>query len=626
MKQKTNTNSIKNIINELISKKVIPFNFKEDKYTEEQKMKLDIVKFMCYKDKKLSIVGLFDNKYAKELINSALSFLQKLVCFSLENMISSYEPEDYSILKKSSLFKFYLKSTKKELVSFFLFLGFYSYLNKRMNNIKEIIQFQSNNYFDKSINLYVNLKNLSLPQIINHYRKYCLLGQNKKLDLDEDKEGLNPEEFDLILCSYSFYKDIYLKNDTYFLIDSFITSITNKKISIYLKDGNDYEIVNNLIDCLIDKIYDTFKLGYFEDNEVSLLINNLYDTILEYMEYSIDFNYIKFVHSYCNELNDDKNNIKLVTICKFFQGLNPDNFIDTFNKIKIPKGECYYANIEKYYSQIHGKNDTEKKNINNSFLANEIFLNNDNKNILCDNDEKIPIKNRKKINNKNAFENVQVNDENNKIKNIINEQTRENDEHKKDDIIDINDNKEFDKRVNMEKNEIKNNDDTNEKNNMFEKIKKLELELKASEDKEKQIQNDFIEFKTQTSLNIINLLNNYIEKYTEEISFISNKKDKAYYIGDKILKGKEKCYFNKIIKKYYHSNDESHFSGLIKNYQDNTKKLINTEIANLILKEYLLHIPEIDKNVNYSKEKNYIIKLFDLNKIISYLYKTKKYF
>ena len=318
MMQNLNMNLFNEIVINLLKNREIPFYFKNEKFNEEEKWKLDILKLLCYTDKKLSIAGLHNNNYSKTQIDSALSFIQKLACFNLENMISSYEPENYPLLKETPSFKVYFNSTNKVLIPFFLFLGYYSYLNKRKNNIKEIIQFQSNDYFDKSINLYINTKNLSLPQIINHYRKYYLLTTDKKNVIEEYEDKLEPEEFKLIFESYSDYKDLYLKGDSYLLINSLLSSISPKAKSIYLKNGKEYKIVNILINNLLEKIYDTFKYGFFDENEIIILINNLYEIIHEYMGYSIEINYIKFVVTYCNVFNIEEIKRKLDIICSFF--------------------------------------------------------------------------------------------------------------------------------------------------------------------------------------------------------------------------------------------------------------------------------------------------------------------
>jgi len=97
-----------------------------------------------------------------------------------------------------------------------------------------------------SINIYVNTKNLSFPQIINHYRKYCRSTEDKEEFIEEDNQKLSRGEFKFIFNSYSDYKDLYLKGDTYLLIDSLLSSITPKVNSIYLESGKEYKIVNIL--------------------------------------------------------------------------------------------------------------------------------------------------------------------------------------------------------------------------------------------------------------------------------------------------------------------------------------------------------------------------------------------
>ena len=125
-------NFLEKIINGLIYERKIPLIIKE-KITPDENMKIEILKFISYEDGFLSIENLFNYDYPKIIIESVLLFIQKLGQLNLTEIISSYEPENYLQIKEEKKFKIYLSLTKKELMPFFLSIGFYSYINKRKN-------------------------------------------------------------------------------------------------------------------------------------------------------------------------------------------------------------------------------------------------------------------------------------------------------------------------------------------------------------------------------------------------------------------------------------------------------------------------------------------------------------
>lgn len=679
MKQKKNP--FEKILKELLDKSVIPFDFKY-KFTEEEKMKLEILKFICYEKGQLSIINLYTNNYKKILIDSAIQFLQKLCLFELKDLISSYEPENYQELKETNLFRIYLKLTKNELIPFFLLVGFYSYINLRKNNIEDIKKFQSNDYFEKMINLYINLKNILLPQIINYYKKNIISQRNKKKEKSEylyahEDTSLTHEDFLFIFESYSCYHELYVKNDLYFLVDSIFSAFTENCNYLYLKERNEYIIVNALIERMFELIYATIKDGYYDNEEIQSLIDALYNTMKEYLGFSNEISYISFVLSYCEKYKEEKIDGKLFTVCTFFKGLNKHNFQTTFNKIDIPNGDQFYSNVEKYYEIFFGEKCEEKfLDVNNS-------SNNENK-------DKDKEKEEHNLNDKINDNNSTKEKDNNK--NEINESLMMKKEEKNDNniIININkDNKCANESSIVEKNDLKYKEEEENNISLLERIKELENSiqeskknfveceenfnqklkqalkeaeenfnkklkqvLKESEEKSnkklKESEEKFKQFKKQTSINNIKfiekisnlneeinklnssmkqikfrdiskeIIKNYIqENNTKEVLSLPNKKEKAYYITKNYLKGKEKKYFELIVKKYYLSNEQSHFSGLIRDY---IKSDINSnnEIKKMIVKEYLLNILEIDKKENYEKEKNFIVNLFGLKHIISF--------
>lgn len=705
MKQKTKqkTNYTSQIITALLDENQITFKEKK-KLDLEDEMKILILKFICLEgDDKLSIVNLFLNNYPKILIDSALQFIKNLSLLSLNELLPSYEPENYSKIKEIKYFKIYLNLTKKKLIPFFLLVGFYSYLNKRKNNIEEIISFQSKDYFEKNNNLYINLKNISLAQLINHYVKYILpqsqsQSQTEVLHEEEkyDDSKLSNTEFKLTFNSYFIYNDLYVKDDLYALNNSIFSALTKHFNSIYLKDSNEYQIVNMLIDSLFEKIYKTIKSGFYEDKEIKVLIGVLYDTIKEYLSFSSQINYISFVDAYSTEFTEDSKDLQLSMVCNFFRGLNPNNFQETFNKIDFGKEKEYFKNIEKYYNQIVNKNDIKEKiapsgKIINNNIKEEGFIAS-----INTIKEKIENSNYEKFEEIDEEKENQTNDLKDNDINTTNEEEKSNNDNNIPNLIENND--DTNKVYDIEKNELNNikNNEINKDNSLetlMDRISKLESELKlckenntnqkkyfdnyinqsekkfkesekkfaASDTKLKETEKKlnesekkFNEFKNQTSSNNLNLINKikeqnikidelkgeikliklrdiskiiinkYINKYEKEVSKYINKKDKVFQIC-KLLIGKEKIYFNKIVEKYYHSNNESHFTGLLDEYNNNYFDK-NSDITQNIIKDYLLRVFGIEQNEDYKNVKDYLVKLFDLKSVVRFLYKKKKNF
>ena len=148
---------------------------------------------------------------------------------------------------------------------------------------------------------------------------------------------------------------MYGKGCLFFLMDSIFSSITTNLNSIYLIKGNEYRTVNSLITCLFESIYESTKMGYYDDNDINRLIETLYDIIKEYVAYSSEINYILFVKAYCDKFKNKENNEKMYLICQFFKGLNPLNFESTFKEIDYIYGKDHFDNIEIYYNQINKK-------------------------------------------------------------------------------------------------------------------------------------------------------------------------------------------------------------------------------------------------------------------------------
>ena len=368
MKQKTNF--VEEIINKLFKEKEIQFNEKIKLKDIDEEMKMQIVKFICYKDGKLSIKNLYE--YQNVLKDSGIKFLEKLANSKLKlcEIITSYEPENYLEIKNNKLFKIYLNLTKKELIPFFMMMGLYSYINLRKNNLKAVKEMESNQYFEKAKNKYINLKNLFLSHIIKKYSRYDDLFIEGEEEEFEDKETFNNISYKYFFESYACFNEMFGKGDLFYLVDSIFTAITENINTIYLAKGNDFENINSLCDALFDNIYESINLCYYNDNNIDILIKTLYDTIKEYKEYTFDINYIIFVEAYCNKFKEVQLNEKLYLVCSFFKGLNPLNFENTFKEINYCHGKDHFNNIDKYYRQIYPKSDKDEMSESSEEITN----------------------------------------------------------------------------------------------------------------------------------------------------------------------------------------------------------------------------------------------------------------
>ena len=349
------TTQVDTIISELISKKEIPFEYDKSKENEDNNMKIEIVKFACLNNDKLSIKNLFNNNYPEIIINSFLSFLKSLQNLSIKGLINSYEPEDYRI-QEINYFQFYIKFTNKELLPFFLMLGFYSYVNLRKNNIKQIKQFQSNTFFDELNSKYIKCQNKLLPNIID---SYCdiILGEKKE---EGQIHEISKDELIYLFNQYSFYNKVYNKGDIFELVNSIFYSITENLSSLYLTNGKDYGAVNELIITLLDIIEENLseKETY---NNIDDLIISLSNIMAEFGKIYSGANYANFVMKYSDEFKNNLNDEKLEKICLFFKGLNPSYFEQTFKKITNFYCKDYYSNIEKYYVKLNFDKKEESK-------------------------------------------------------------------------------------------------------------------------------------------------------------------------------------------------------------------------------------------------------------------------
>jgi len=643
------TNFVEETIEKLFKEIEIHFDDKKKLQDIDDQMKIHIIKFICYKDEKLSIKDLY--KYENVLKDSAIKFLEKLANtkLKLSEIISTYEPENYFQMKNNNLFKIYLNHTNKELIPFFMMVGFYSYINLKKNNIKAIKELESNQYFENAKNKYINLKNLFLSHIIKNYsRNQDIVFEGE----DEETKGaeiLNNVALMYYFESYSCFNDMYGKGCLFYLVDSVFSAITKNINCIYLKKGNDFQNVNALIDTLFDNIYESINLCYYDDNDINILINTLYETIKEYMEYSLDINYIIFVVNYCNKFKEGQHNEKLYMICSFFKGLNELNFKNTFKKINFCHGEDHHNNIEKYYKQIYPK--TDKDEASESF---EELINNSND---IKKEESLGYNKDIKEKKFQAFTSdinyINEKKECNEIKEVyinkskegnINKEKKGNNEsqgNNKLKEVDINNNKEGalneDNKVkieNQEKNAIKQVDNDNNKEGSTNE------DNKDNNNKKKQKANANKDNDGESKIKEISFWIEEVKKLKSEMEYFkkSKKESETKIIEEyekKLIKS-EKRIFTKYEKKLMES--ETKFTNNIKKLnkevvelKSELKKIKFRDISKVIINNYISKYSDQIAQFKNKKEKAYNIsnslkgkEKFYYDKIIDKYYKSNR--
>ena len=322
-------------INSLIISKKIKFKETNLK-NKDSELKIQIIKTICYKDGELSIQNL--ENYPEVISNSAKLFLGTLTRFDLLTLTKIYSPANYLIISKEQIFKMYLKYSKKELLPFFFMVGFFSFLNLKKDYTNEIKHMQSDNYFTESNKEYINSRKRNICKIFQYYLKKILKEEIEQKIGDDDDNINQLKEF---FHDYSAYNTIYGIGNLSALVDSLFQSITQNFVSILLKKGNCYNIVNILIKSMIKYISDIInKDNSFNDNDVEFLMRLINDC----SKMSNEKNYTMFVVEYFKKYAN--NNINIIS--SFFKGLNPSLFKETFKEIKtFYEKEDFYSDIIK---------------------------------------------------------------------------------------------------------------------------------------------------------------------------------------------------------------------------------------------------------------------------------------
>ena len=650
---------LREIIESLFKREKIKYN-NINCENEDVKIKFEFLKLICGVNDENDYFQI-DNIINFTPINcliqqKALTFLSNIATYSIEELILRYDTISLSFyeLKREERFTEYLKNKKFRAIPFFVMLGFISYLNLKKDQSAEIIKLSKKDYIKEIIDKYIDEKRKSLFNIILYYNKTVLhlydeetstkIGKNNDLLILELKESLQ---------RYICFNELYDQGEIVNFVNCLYNAITNEAKSIYLQQGNELEIINNVIKLIFDEILEDFSYKYYYEKSH---LNRLYDLIADIINNSsvesMEENYAKFIVKYCRFYKQGNKNI----VFSFINGLNPKNFTDTFKCLKLENNNNdYYKNIENLICLISsGKNNKKNLSLQSNNLNNnqEIISDNNKNEIISLNDN-----NSQENNNDELHGSYNKNIENNEIINNDDKISMENELSLINNVSDTNQQenennnqlkKEFEE---MKKIMKKMSDEFNNLNRKYEQIKEenknLKEEIKQIQNENKRINeesrkfrensiNSHIEikselFKIKHDMKQINyrdiskpIINNYIKKFENKLNdkkLLKNKKEKAMYII-KLLKGQESSYYNKIVNKYYDSNFESHISKIFKEYG---KKYIigmsydKNDIINKILNDYCNIILDEKNQENVDK----IEKLFDVRNIIEELAKSK---
>ena len=624
MEDDNNQGKFSQIITTLFEKGCCEFDI-NDFHDEEDKYKYEILKLICgtgNEEKGIFQIHNLINIIPRNCLvqQKIMTFLENMRHYSIEELIIRYDTisKAFYELKMDKRFIVYLEQKKNRFIPFFNMLGFCAYMNIGKDISGEIIKLIKKNYIKKIIGKYINEMRKSLFNIILYYYKIILINCNEGKNSLPESDNLLYTELKNSLQRYICFNELFDEGEIVKFVNCLYKTITKDAKPIYLKQGPDISLINNIIKYIFEQILDNFELkNYYEKTNM----NNLYDLISAIInnlsEETLDDNYAKFITKYCQYYKQGNKNI----VISFFSGLNPDNFKKTFNNLNFNGNEDYYDNIKFYIGQISHKKKKKSKKENPTIQINN--SNNEtpqNKNSIKIKQDTIhdTSKNDKNINASINIENVASID-NNKILDVNNSEKQKSEELMK----------EFQEM----KNEIKLLKEKNQKmediiENMSKENNKIKNEFNKFKDKAQfsqvEIKTELFKLKKeikQISYRDISklIINNYINKYKnrlEQEKNLKTKKDKAMAII-KYLVEPELTYYNKIVNKYYDSNYLSHISKIFKDFGMNYiigLKIEKNEIIDKIFIDYCKII--LEEKINFNNNNTLIEELFGLKKII----------
>ena len=646
------TNNEETIVKDIIDNLI---NLGEAKLPKEQfkdadnKDKIKILKLMFQENEKEEILHYYKNKLeaSSNVKRILILFVKNLRNYPLKECIENKDiiSNNYYCIKEDELFTTYLNQMKNKLIPFFQMVRFIAYLNSNndiSHRITDLIKKNDNiKSYDK---VYINNIQRTLWKIIVIYNKIVLdLYEEGEIEIkDSFIELFNKNNLIGLLQRYLCYNDLSCEGEITNFINILCNSFTYKLNSLYLTEGNDHEIINELIRIIFKKIDEQFQFKkYLNKRQMNELYESIAYNIKNCCEITDEQNYAKFVNEYCNNFNQGNKSITQI----FLEGLNKNNFKKCFKEIKIENNnDDYYANIDKFMNDIQAvkknkkisrlneeqKNEIEETSLNNEVVKEEIKNENINNQMITLDVENNNINiNKEDINNNNNDNNINDKDINNKNNNKNNEENAEEKEQNnyldnnlfkqlEEEIIRKIDLK-YENRINELKNKINEQNKINE--NINKELKKFKKSNVKMENKLLNVKNELFELKKD--MKRINyrdiskiIINEYISRYKTQLpKSLNDKKEKAYYVL-KLLEEKEKVCMEKIVNAYYDSNIKSHISHVINEF--NKKNIVGSSFD----KNYVINSISNDycKNIIDEKNDDNIKEFIDIKKIIKDLY------
>ena len=620
---------------------------------EDIKIRFEILKLICeVKDKRgfLQIKNIINIQPKNCIFQQRLfTFLQNLGEYTIEELITKFDSVSSSFyeLKKDQRFLDYLKGKNFRAIPFFTMLGCFAFINLGADISKEIIKIIKKKYIKDIIEKYISIMRKSLSNILLYYYKIFL----NSLDDEENNIDYNPNPNDLLYTElkasfekYICFNETYDEGEIVNFVNCLYKTITKDIKSIYLKEGPEISNINHLIKYIVEEIIVNFSSKYYyEKSNLNELYDLIFYSINTLAEDTSEENYSKFIIKYCQYHKQGNKNV----VISFFSGLNPDNFKQTFDNLNIDENNKsnYYSNIDSYINQISPKKKKKKS-------KKVLIIQNNNQN---DNREEIE---ENKINDLNELNNDNSQNNNNNTNNLIINVENNNEQNK---LLDAN----YSQEVKEEKNEETNikiekmekkieyllsiNQKMNKEiDNLVGKCDSFNRENKKIKEENKNMREAFQKFKereinehTKIKTELYKLkkemrrinyrdiskfvINNYIEKYSNKLKgekHLKNKKDKAIKIGA-YLNGIESTYYNKIIKKYYDSNYNSHISKIFSEFGKNSIIGLDFDKNDIIDKIFFDYCKTILEEKVDNINNTLVEKLFGIKEIINYLYNAQ---
>ena len=520
-----NAKNIFPLINDNSNKDYSNIKFQNIKKTLQDKLLLIAMKpILFYDGDKFSCKGIKQKKKKHDWLNLFLNFL--IVTFTQEEedsttygIVIEYFCEFYPRIKED--FVHFIKEFEiiKEKIDFDLFgvaICFLSYLNKN-NKFLEILSELNKNEFIQDLKIdNDNLRKRNLYFVITDY---CILYKIQNIqDNDYDITGLSHQRIIKEIKELKCYAELSPISNLY---RNFLLTIC-----ACLYDSRDLRInqEKNVVD-LIELIFIELNLhlrkkNYWEDNYLSIIINDIYDTALKYSTDNFDENYIDFVITYILKYDIPTENFYEY----FLKGLDKKEFNKVFQNLNL-KEDIGDLNKKETIIKLFDKVHRRKKNTSNSMDKNKgdkTFDSSKEKEsdvIISFNQEQDKITQQKEVLKEDSEEKNNIKEKENEIKNfnIINKE--DNTIHDKKARINDND-------IHEEKKQI--SDDIIHEASTIETKEIIKQESEKEKD-ESKINNESKEIKDTNSKQIFFDLSD-VEKYISDKMEILKKENEKRFI------------------------------------------------------------------------------------------------